>query len=61
VRPMTPIAFRVNPAFVTLGDALEMEVAHMRAIPSCLPRRLSGKPYAASVSANAGCRRADVA
>ena len=28
---MRPIPFRVNPAFVTLGDALEMSVAHMRA------------------------------
>ena len=28
---MRPIPFRVNPAFVTLGDAVEMSVAHMRA------------------------------
>jgi hypothetical protein len=28
---MTPINFRVNPAFLTLGDALEMAIAHMRA------------------------------
>ena len=28
---MTPIPFRVNPAFITLGDALELAVAHLRA------------------------------
>ncbi len=28
---MTPIPFRVNPAFVTIGDALELAVAHLRA------------------------------
>jgi hypothetical protein len=28
---MAPIPFRVNPAFVTLGDALELAVAHLRA------------------------------
>jgi hypothetical protein len=31
VRAMTPIPFRVNPAFVTLGDALELAIAQMRA------------------------------
>ena len=28
---MTPIPFRVNPAFVTLGEAVELTIAHMRA------------------------------
>jgi hypothetical protein len=28
---MTPIPFRVNPAFVTLGDGIELAVAHLRA------------------------------
>ena len=27
---MTPIPFRVNPAFVTLGEAVELTIAHMR-------------------------------
>jgi hypothetical protein len=27
---MTPIPFRVNPAFVTIGDAIELAVAHLR-------------------------------
>ena len=31
VRSMTPIPFRVNPAFVTIGDAIELAVAHLRA------------------------------
>lgn len=30
---MTPIPFRTNPAFTTLGDALELAVAHLRANP----------------------------
>src|SRR5215203_525442 len=30
-RRMKPIPFRVNPAFITLGDAVEMTIAHMRA------------------------------
>ena len=28
---MTPIPFRVNPAFITIGDAIELAVAHLRA------------------------------
>jgi hypothetical protein len=31
VTPVTPIPFRVNPAFVTLGEAIELTIAHMRA------------------------------
>ena len=45
---MTPIPFRVNPAFVTLGDAVELAVAHLRAnlavwvVPTAIYTLVSG-------------------
>ena len=45
---MTPIPLRVNPAFVTLGDALELAVAHLRAnaaiwlVPTAIYTLVSG-------------------